>query len=523
VGPTGILPVEKATPDIRIERASKIPPPLPQNRHRLARLRRFYANAFSQREQQKDPGPANCLFPEVRVATCRSRFGQLVSEFRITVPLIEFPPAGVTDVAQSPYLRRLIRGGRVVGSFVAVQVIVQMIGFLSGILLIRILEQREYAFFTIANTMQGTLNLLADVGISVGLVSIGGRVWQERPRFSQLISTALHLRRRLALVAAIAITPLLYFMLAKNGASLNYTALLTILVLIGLAIQLDVGVLGVIPRLCADIGVIQRIDLIGAIVRLTILVLLAFIFLNAGIAVTASTVVIFLQYLLLRRYSAGVIDFGGPQNAEDRTAMLGLIRSQAANAVFYCFQGQITIFLISFFARQSSSVAEVGALGRLTMIFVVLANLLANIFVPAFARCQERRQLRSLYLEIAGGVSLFCIVVIAAAAIFPDQFLFVLGNKYAHLHRELLLMVGSAVLAALTGTFWSLNAAKAWVAGSWLYIPLTLLTQIALIPFTDFSNVRSVLMFNLLSSVPNLLLNLALSFRGFRSLERPTA
>jgi len=144
-------------------------------------------------------------------------------------------------------------------------------------------------------------------------------------------------------------------MLAKNGASLNYTALLTILVLIGLAIQLDVGVLGVIPRLRADIGVIQRIDLIGAIVRLAILVLLAFIFLNGGVAITVSTIVIFLQYLLLRRYSAGVIDFGAPQNADDRTAMRGLIRSQAANAVFYCFQGQITIFLISFFARQALS------------------------------------------------------------------------------------------------------------------------------------------------------------------------
>jgi hypothetical protein len=35
--------------------------------------------------------------------------------------------------------------------------------------------------------------------------------------------------------------------------------------------------------------------------------------------------------------------------------------------------------------------------------------------------------------------------------------------------------------------------------------------------------VRSVLMFNLLSGVPNLLLNLALSFRGFRSLEPATA
>src|SRR5256712_2710240 len=148
---------------------------------------------------------------------------RLLSRRLRTVPLIEFPSAGVTDVAQSPYLQRLIRSGRVVGSFVTVQVIVQMIGFVSGILLIRMLEQREYAFFTIANTMQGTLNLLADVGVSVGLVSIGGRVWQDRPRFSQLISTAFYLRRRLALLAVIAITPLLYFMLTKNGASVTYT------------------------------------------------------------------------------------------------------------------------------------------------------------------------------------------------------------------------------------------------------------------------------------------------------------
>jgi O-antigen/teichoic acid export membrane protein len=433
------------------------------------------------------------------------------------MPLIEFPPAGVTDVSQSPYLQRLIRSGRVVGGFVTIQMIVQMIGFLSGILLIRILDQREYAFFTIANTMQGTLNLLADIGISIGLVSIGGRVWQDRTRFSELISTGLYIRHRLALVAVIAVTPVLYFMLVRNGASLTYTLLLIVIILIGLAIQLEVGVLSVIPRLRADIKVIQRIDLLGAGLRLTILVLLAFVFLNAGVAVTVATIVILFQFLLLRRYSARVIDFRAPQNAEDRSAMLRFIRSQAANAVFYCFQGQITIFLISFFARQTSSVAEVGALGRLAMIFVVLANLLSNIFVPAFARCHDPRRLRSLYFQIAGGVALFCIVVLVAASIFPDQFLFVLGNKYAHLHRELLLMVGSAVIAALTGTFWSLNSAKAWITGSWLYIPLTLLAQVALIPFTDFSNVQSVLIFNLVSAVPNLLLNLVLSFRGFRA------
>ncbi len=439
------------------------------------------------------------------------------------MPLIEFPPAGVTETAQSPFLRRAIQRGLIVGNFASVQALVQMVSFLSGILIVRTLDQRQYAFFTIANTMQGTLNLLADIGISVGLVSIGGRVWQDRARFSQLIRTAFHLRHRLALIAGLVVTPILFFLLLKNGAGISYTVLLVIIVLIGLAIQLDVGVLGVVPRLLSDVRVIQRIDFFGAILRLLLLLIFVFVFLNAGVAVAIATAAIFFQLLLLRRYGARVIDFHAAQNDDDRRAMLGFIRNQAANAVFYCLQGQITVLLISFFAHRASSVAEIGALGRLAMIFTILTNLLTNIFIPAFARCQDRQRLRALYFEITGGVALFCLIVVSAAAIFPREFLFVLGNKYAHLHRELLLMVGSAVLAALTGAFWSLNASKAWIAGSWLYIPLTLATQVALIPFTDFSSVTSVLIFNLLSSIPNLLLNLALGWRGFRSWQPASA
>jgi hypothetical protein len=235
--------------------------------------------------------------------------------------------------------------------------------------------------------------------------------------------------------------------------------------------------------------------------------------------VAVATATLLLQYAMLRKYVAGVIDLDAPENAEDRAAMFGFIRKLAANAVFYCLQGQITVFLISFFARRTSSVAEVGALGRLAMIFAVLSNLLTNVFVPAFARCQSARKLRWLYAAIIGGVGAFSLLVLCGAEIFPDQFLFVLGSKYAHLHRELLLMVGGAILSALTGTFWALNASKAWVAGSWLYIPLTLATQIALIPYTDFSSVMGVLTFNLISAIPNLLLNIALSYRGFLSFQ----
>jgi O-antigen/teichoic acid export membrane protein len=423
----------------------------------------------------------------------------------------------VLNEASAPVIRRALHRARVVGKFAVVQGIVQMVGFLSGILLIRHLDQREYAYFTIANTMQGTLNTLADIGISVGLVSIGGRVWQDRNRFGQLIKTASHLRRKLGAIAAIVITPILFFMLVKNGAPIPYTFVLIALVLAGLSVQLSLGVLGVVPRLRSDIGWIQTIDLAGAAARLLILVALLDFFLNSAVAVAVGSATLFFQYWMLRRYSARVIDFDAPENEEDRGAMQRFIRHLAANAVFFCFQGQITIFLLGFFGRNINSIAEVGALGRLGMVFTVLTNLLTNIFGPAFARCQDPKRLRWQYTAIVGGVTAFSLVLIAAAALFPRAFLFVLGAKYAHLERELVLMVGGAVVAALTGTFWTLNASKAWIAGSWLYIPLTLGAQIALIPITDFSSVRSVLMFNLLSAVPNLVLNLALSIRGFRS------
>ena len=425
------------------------------------------------------------------------------------------PP--LLDESSTPILRKAFDHARRIGNYALVQAAVQIIAFSSGILLVRWLPQREYAFFTIANAMQATLMLLADIGISVGLISIGGRVWQDRHRFGELVNTGLAVRRKLAAAAVIIVAPILYAMLAKNGASSIYTVLLVVVVLAGFSIQLAIDIYSVVPRLHSDIGRIQKIDFICAIVRLLLILGLVYLFAFAGLAVAIASATFLLQYFLLRAYAAKVVDLKANENAEDRREMVRLIKNLSANALFYCFQGQITVFLISFFGRHAASVAEVGALGRLAMIFTVLMNMLTNIFVPAFARCQDKHKLRYLYFGIAGIVILFSGVVLASAALFPEQFLFVLGNRYTHLHRELLLMIGVAVITALSGTLWLLNASKAWVDGSWLYIPLTLATQVALVPFTDFSSVAGVLTFNLISIAPSLLLNLVLSYRGFRT------
>jgi O-antigen/teichoic acid export membrane protein len=430
-----------------------------------------------------------------------------------------FAPVSTPVLAEgyTPVLRRAFDHARRIGGYAVVQATGQLIAFASGILLVRWLPQREYAYFTIANAMQATLNLLADIGISVGVISIGGRVWQDRHRFGELIITGLHVRRQLAGIAFVIVTPILYFMLVRNGASSLYSLLLVVIVLIGFSIQLSIDVFVVVPRLRSDIARIQIIDSLCAVVRLGLILGLVYIFARAGLAVAIGSAIFFLQYLLLRSYAAKVVDLHSGENPQDRQEIVRLTKKLAPNALFYCLQGQITVFLISFFGQRTTEVAEVGALGRLAMVSAVLMSTLTNILVPAFARCQEKAKLRVLYVLIAGGVALFSLVVLGAAALFPNQFLLILGNRYTHLHRELVLMVAGAVLIAFGSTLWMLNSSKAWINGSWLYIPLTLVTQIAVLPFTDFSSVAGVLTFNLISTVPAVLLNIGLSYRGFRN------
>jgi O-antigen/teichoic acid export membrane protein len=429
-----------------------------------------------------------------------------------------FAPVSTPVLAEgyTPVLRRAFDHARRVGNYALVQIAVQLLAFTSGILLVRWLPQREYAYFTIANAMQATLNLLADIGISVSLISIGGRVWQDRHRFGELVNTGLAVRRRLAAVAIIIVAPILYAMLARNGASLAYAALLIVIILVSFSLQLSIDVFSVVPRLRSDIGKIQTFDIASAAARLILILGLIGVFATAGTAVAIASIAFLLQCIFLRSYAARIIDLNANENAEDRQEIIRVIKTLAVSTLFYCFQGQITVFLISFFGHNVDSVAEVGALGRLAMIFTVLMNMMTNIFVPAFARCQTKRKLTVLYVLIVGAMTGFSAAVLAAATFFPEQFLFLLGSRYTHLHRELILMVGAAVFSALGGGIWLLNAAKGWISGSWLYVPLTLAAQIALIPFTDFSRVDGVLMFNLIALVPSLLLNLALTYRGFR-------
>ena len=424
--------------------------------------------------------------------------------------------ARVRDVVRSP---QLINWTKILTRFLSLEALVQGLTFACGILIVRALPKADYALFTVANTMQATMNLMADNGIGSGITAIGGRVWQDKFRFGQLITTAMQLRRVFAVISLTLVTPILFWMLRHNGASLSYTSVITAFVLLGFYFQLTVGVLIPVPRLHLEVNRIQNLYVWATALRLVLLVIAYGIFLNTAVALLAAAISLGLQELILRRWVPQMADPLAPPNVQDRREILNIVRAQAPNSIYYCVQSQLTIWLISVFG-SANGVAEIGALGRIAVIFAMLASVMGNVIYPRFARVQEVGLLWRRYWQILAGHAALALGLLALTALFPAALLWVLGPKYSHLEKELFLMMLSAVLFSILACMWQLNVARGWIVSPWLMIPTGILAQVILIPILEISEVRGVLLLNIYSMVPGFFLNFLRTRQGIREFAK---
>src|SRR5687768_4598743 len=109
-------------------------------------------------------------------------------------------------------MRGWMEWGRLISITGSVQILVQALGLISGILIIRFLSTSEFALYTLANSMLATTTVMADSGIGAGILSNGGKVWDSRENLGKVIATGIDLRRKFALLTLIVALPLLLYL-----------------------------------------------------------------------------------------------------------------------------------------------------------------------------------------------------------------------------------------------------------------------------------------------------------------------
>ena len=402
---------------------------------------------------------------------------------------------------------RLVRLSKVLLRFTSVQVLVQLTGMLVSLLLVRSMPKSQYAYYTIAMALLSTVLQLSDSGITPGLQAVGGPDHADDHRMGQLVRTGIGLRRTMYFLAAAIALPILPYMLWKAGASLSIVLETLVLVIIATQLQLITGIYSAVPTLRGDIGVLQWVSFAGAALRLLLILPAYFLYMSLGVALIAQIVAGVGQVWILLRWSKKNLDMSASPDATIRAGVMKIVRAQVPYEIYGVFQGQISVWLITLFGN-SGQIANLGALMRLGVVFVIVPKVIGAVLVPYLSRSTQLRQTRRIYWQIFLAYILFTGTCLAGLLVRPDLILQLLGRQYTNLHSDFVLAMIVAAVASMQGGILGTNACRGWIIPAYYGITLTILTQIVAFSLVNLSTVHGVLLAGLAVALANLILQL---------------
>ncbi len=353
-----------------------------------------------------------------------------------------------------------------------VQLIVQLVGLVSGIIIIRLLPTKEYGLYTLANTMLGTMTILADGGIGSGVMAQGGKVWQDRQKLGAVLSTGLELRRKFAIGSLIISTPILYYLLLHNGAGWMMAVLIVASLIPAFYAALSDSLLEIVPKLHQAILPLQKNQLNVGIGRLFLSAITLFAFPWTFVAILAGSFPRMYGNIKLKKIAYELVDKEQQPSAEVRQEILKGVKRLLPLSIYYTVSGQVTIWLLSIFG-SAISIGQIGALGRFSMLLTLFSVVFSNLLIPRFARLKlDRRNIISKFIQINLLLLLIIAIVLLSAWIFQNQLLWILGNQYAGLNSAFILVMLTGCVNLMVGSNFSLLTSRGWVMNPVSGIPI---------------------------------------------------
>lgn len=406
-----------------------------------------------------------------------------------------------------PFLTKVFEWSKLLTITGLSQAIVQVMAFFSGIVVIRLLPTSEYALYVLANTMVGTMAVLADGGISTGVTSQGGLVWKDRQRLGIVLATGFDLRKKFAVGSILVATPIMVVLLTNHGATILTTALIVLAIVPVFFSTLSGSLFQIAPKLQQDIVPLQKNQMAFNFIRLVGLTFTLTIFPFAFLAVLAAGIAQIWSNINLKKISARYADWSQKPDPEIRAQILKFVSRLLPGSIYFCISGQLAIWLISVLG-STSSVAQVGALTRLTFILTFFSVLINVLIVPRFVRIvEERRAVLHYYIKIQVLLLLISVILVSLSSLFADQILWVLGNSYAQLEKELVLCTIGSCLNLAVGINYILNSSRGWLLHPLIGITTGIAGIISGILLIDISTLQGVLLFNIFTGVVGLFIH----------------
>ena len=410
-----------------------------------------------------------------------------------------------------------MRIGRLVGGVLSLQMLAQVLMFLSGLLLLRWLSVEQYAQYTVAFGFLATLSALVDMGVPVAVMPLIGDRAGDRKVFGGYLRAALHLRTRVVAVVLPISAIAFLWLTADHDWGVQVQAGLFAAVALGLLARAIVDIFSLPLLMNEAYRSYYSPQISTAIVRIASQGLLQLT--RALTSVTASlvnAVTVLANGVLYRRAAAGRIELPERADPERIREIRRMVAPLLPGLIFYAFQSQITILLVAIFGR-ADSIAQVGALTRLGALFVILGGINQVLVAPRFPQIPRELLVRRI-LQVTCAAAALGAVLTAIAFLVPEPLLFLLGPQYDGLRLEVGWYVAGASLAFFGATLYAMNLGRRfiWWWSTALSLSLILATQIAAATVLDLGDTLDLQYFAVLTGAAASLAQIPPLVRGLR-------
>ncbi len=391
----------------------------------------------------------------------------------------------------------------------SVQLAVQVISMVSGFLITKHLNETQFAIYVMANNLLGTMVILADGGISNGIMALGSRVHEDRKLLGAVINTGLDIRKKFSIAAIVIAAPILIIMFVQNKQSISTALIILLCLLPTFFSQLSGKMYEIAAMIKQDIMPLQRVRFEANIGRLLLICLVAFLLPYAFLALLAAGIPQYYANYKMRKNAVNYVDFVQKPDPEYRKSILKVVARILPGAAYFSISSQINIYLISFFSNNGAkSITEIGGLDRLAMVLTVFSTMFVTLITPRYAKLpDERGILRNRFIQIFAGLSLLCLFIIGFVWLTDTYLLMVIGDKFKGLEHALLLNIIGNCLGMMAGNMYSLFTNRGWNLHPALSIFLNMASISAGVMLFPIGTVIGVLHMNIFISSVNLLIN----------------
>lgn len=391
---------------------------------------------------------------------------------------------------------------RTASSFFIGQGALQAVNLLINFFLIRYLSVEAYAQFGLTFGFQSTAISLMDLGFASTIIPLVGDRLEDRDLVGRYVHAAIRLRTRgffiLAPLAVVAFVPIA----TTHQWSVELQILLIIAVLVALYSS------GNVSCYSAPFFLYRRLTefyapqtAFGVLRLLTYVVLELLGGLNAWTAAAISALNVTAISRVLMRRSRQWIRWNNRETKSTEREIIHYVMPAIPALIYGALQPQISLFLISIFG-QTTSIAQVAALGRIAQLFTVLQTFNMVVIEPYIARLRQDRLLAT-YLKVVAVAVTCCIPIIVIAFIWPEPILWLLGSKYAGLRELIGWQVLASCITYVAVLGWVMNRARKWVfwSGTIVEIALILIVQIGYLVLVGVRTTQEAVMLTLVSSI----------------------